>query len=130
MKELENKTVDSKLEMDILDGLEEIRAANARQAHINLDDLLAQRKEENEKLAEDDERQLEEVFGGGVKRIKDEDDEDDLAKQLMTRRKKKPATELPVKVEQQEIKQEDKAATAPAAAKQAKSSALKNLLSY
>ncbi len=35
MKELENKTLDSKMEMEILDALDEIRALNARSSQAS-----------------------------------------------------------------------------------------------
>jgi hypothetical protein len=40
MKILENKTIDSKMEMDILDALDEIRALNAKHERISAEDLL------------------------------------------------------------------------------------------
>jgi len=44
MKALENRTLECKREMDILDGLEEIVDRNSRTLVINIDELLAQRK--------------------------------------------------------------------------------------
>lgn len=40
MKNLENKTYDSKREMDILDALEEVRQMNKRLQKVNHDELL------------------------------------------------------------------------------------------
>ena len=40
MKFLENKTFDSKREMDILDALDEIRNSNKRNSLISIDDLF------------------------------------------------------------------------------------------
>jgi len=40
MKFLENKTHDTKREMDILDALEEIRLDNKRRSKFSTDDLL------------------------------------------------------------------------------------------
>jgi len=47
MKALENRTLECKREMDILDGLEEIVDRNSRTVGINIDELLAQRKVED-----------------------------------------------------------------------------------
>lgn len=72
MKALENRTLDSKREMDILDALDEIKAINQRHAKIDTDVLLqqhadaqpgaAERKLEMEKQLEDDMRQAKLVF--------------------------------------------------------------------
>ncbi len=55
MKALENKTMDSKMEMDILEGLDEIRTVNAIHQKISADQLLEhhleQMRKENEHLA-------------------------------------------------------------------------------
>ncbi|KLO19202.1 DUF572-domain-containing protein [Schizopora paradoxa] len=82
MKALENRTQDSKREMDILDALQDIRARNARNERVaaggstDLVDKLARQEEEDEeqrekRLAdEEDERLVQEVFSkvraGGV----------------------------------------------------------------
>ncbi len=42
MKFLENKTFDSKREMDILDALDEIRNSNKRNSQVTVDDLFLQ----------------------------------------------------------------------------------------
>lgn len=44
MKALENRTLDSKVEMDIIEALDEIRALNARNSQIDADTLLEQHK--------------------------------------------------------------------------------------
>ncbi|TFK72583.1 DUF572-domain-containing protein [Pluteus cervinus] len=65
MKVLENRTTDSKREMDILDALQDIRARNARNERVGQGvDLLAERGQEEVDDAEDAER----------KRLEDEDE--------------------------------------------------------
>ena len=72
MKVLENKTIDSKREMDILDALQDIRARNARNERVGqADDVLSrlalQEVETEEdtlkrQLEEEDEKLVQEVF--------------------------------------------------------------------
>jgi len=45
MKALENKTMDNKMEMDILDGLDEIRSLNARASKVDPMDILCHLQE-------------------------------------------------------------------------------------
>jgi len=63
MKALENRTLDSKIEMDIIDALDEIRALNQRNATIDADTLITQHRkvydEMQRRLAEKDEAELE-----------------------------------------------------------------------
>lgn len=40
MKSLENRTIDSKIEMDVLDALDEMKAINQRHEHVDTDELL------------------------------------------------------------------------------------------
>eukprot|EP01121_Diplochlamys_sp_Union-15-3_P021271 TRINITY_DN8577_c0_g1_i2.p1 TRINITY_DN8577_c0_g1~~TRINITY_DN8577_c0_g1_i2.p1 ORF type:complete len:280 (-),score=59.57 TRINITY_DN8577_c0_g1_i2:39-878(-) len=64
MKAIENRTMDSKREMDILDALDEIRSLNARQQSVNVDMLLEMHKEERKKehpendLTEEEQKEL------------------------------------------------------------------------
>ena len=73
MKVLENKTVDSKREMDILDALQDIRARNARNERVGLSEDLVARiglddedetedDAERKRLEEEDEILVQEVF--------------------------------------------------------------------
>ncbi|KAH9914717.1 uncharacterized protein B0H18DRAFT_1087748 [Fomitopsis serialis] len=64
MKALENRTVDSKREMDILDALQDIRARNARNERIGQSvDLIETEEDRRRKLEEDeDEKLVREVF--------------------------------------------------------------------
>jgi hypothetical protein len=72
MKALENRTIDSKREMDILDALQDIRARNARNervgqsvdmvARINTQEIEDEETAEREKLEEEDEKLVREVF--------------------------------------------------------------------
>ncbi|CAG8782075.1 12838_t:CDS:1, partial [Acaulospora morrowiae] len=93
MKALENRTIDSKREMDILDALDEIRTRNARNERVDADAVLDKlvesdqtvEKTEEEKLNEDDDRLAKSIFhnidGDTVRRIID-DDEPDLSELL------------------------------------------------
>eukprot|EP00741_Cyanophora_paradoxa_P006306 tig00000989_g6113.t1 len=69
MKALENRTADSKREMDILEGLDEIRALNAANAAADADSLLEARRAAAEaqrrKEEEDDDRLARETFRRG-----------------------------------------------------------------
>ncbi|KAG8826897.1 hypothetical protein FRC19_006770 [Serendipita sp. 401] len=74
MRALENRTVDSKREMDILDALQDIRARNARNERVDdqaIQDMLARRLEEEE-LDEDEETKQ--------RRLWDEEDQKEAEK--------------------------------------------------
>lgn len=72
MKVLENRTIDSKREMDILDALQDIRAKNARiervgqtidlMARISKEEIESEENAEQKRLEEEDERRVREVF--------------------------------------------------------------------
>jgi hypothetical protein len=72
MKALENRTVDSKREMDILDALQDIRARNARNervghsvdlvARIGLDEMQNEEDLVRKRLDEEDEKLVRQVF--------------------------------------------------------------------
>jgi hypothetical protein len=72
MKALENRTTDSKREMDILDALQDIRARNARNervghsvdllARIGMEEVEDGEDTERKKLEEEDEKLVREVF--------------------------------------------------------------------
>lgn len=72
MKALENRTVDSKREMDILDALQDIRARNARNERvgqsvdllerIGIEEVQTEEDLEKQRAEEEDERLVREVF--------------------------------------------------------------------
>jgi len=72
MKALENRTIDSKREMEVLDALQDIRARNARNervgqsvdlhARINAQEIEEEETAERERLEEEDEKLVREVF--------------------------------------------------------------------
>ncbi|KAH9001683.1 hypothetical protein EDB92DRAFT_2058366 [Lactarius akahatsu] len=72
MKALENRTVDSKREMDVLDALHDIRARNARNertgqsddivARLGREEVLSPEEEQRRREEEEDERLVREVF--------------------------------------------------------------------
>lgn len=83
MKALENRTADSKREMDILDALDEIRTRNARNERVDaqnvLDKIVATAETQEEKKTreeEEDEELAKAIFktadGQAVKRVVDE----------------------------------------------------------
>ncbi|XP_039279679.1 splicing factor YJU2 isoform X2 [Nilaparvata lugens] len=86
MKLLENRTQQSKQELELLESLEELKDLNRRQQSINFDAMLSQfdTREAKEKILkmqeEDDERFIKSVFGKEKKMVKEviiEDVEDE-----------------------------------------------------
>nr|CAG4652253.1 EOG090X0G3U [Triops cancriformis] len=105
MKLLENRTNQSKSEIELVETLEELKELNQRQQIINYDNLLkkyeTERMETMRKEEEEDEKFINSVFGEKtdngirIKRIKDEDDDEDLTKPGMTKKSKLHAVSHP-----------------------------------
>jgi len=83
MKALENRTTDSKREMDALDSLDEIKALNARQSRIDYESLFVNQKRKyhdmngNElELDPDDEKYIDFIFKNKLRRIGSDEEGD------------------------------------------------------
>ncbi len=86
MVALENRTKESRREMDVIDALEDIRDWNARKATVKFDELMEHHlefeKEELEKQEREDEELVSKIFTSGTETLKrlEEDDEPPPAK--------------------------------------------------
>ncbi|XP_028293976.1 splicing factor YJU2 [Gouania willdenowi] len=82
MKVLENRTKDSKLEMEVLENLQELKELNQRQAQVDYEGMIAKYREierrEKEREKEEDELELRDVLElSRVKRLIDSDSDDE-----------------------------------------------------
>lgn len=78
MKVLENRTKDSKLEMEVLENLQELKELNQRQALVDFEGMIDRYRElekrEREREKEEDERETKEMLERAlVKRLRDSD---------------------------------------------------------
>lgn len=81
MVALENRTKESRREMDVIDALEDIRDWNARKATVKFDELMDHHlefeKEELKKQEREDEALVSKMFSSGTESFKRLDDEDE-----------------------------------------------------
>lgn len=83
MKVLENRTKDSKLEMEVLENLQELKDLNQRQAHVDFEAMLRQHRlseeERQRREQEEDERETAALVEESRKRrlLEDSDSEED-----------------------------------------------------
>ncbi|CAB1327853.1 unnamed protein product [Coregonus sp. 'balchen'] len=101
MKVLENRTRDSKMEMEVLENLQELKELNQRQASVDFEGMLGtykeleQRNKEREK--DEDERETREMLERAqVKRLRDSDSDSDQESE--SSRPKKPSTDRPTDI--------------------------------
>ncbi|KAM9707601.1 splicing factor YJU2 [Menidia menidia] len=78
MKVLENRTKDSKMEMEVLENLQELKELNQRQAQVDFEGMIEKYREiekrERERIKEEDERETKEMLERVlVKRLRDSD---------------------------------------------------------
>ncbi|XP_034051512.1 splicing factor YJU2 [Thalassophryne amazonica] len=82
MKVLENRTKDSKMEMEVLENLQELKELNQRQAQVDFESMIDQYRElekrEREREKEEDERETKEMLECAlIKRLRDSDSEEE-----------------------------------------------------
>ncbi|XP_034381434.1 splicing factor YJU2 [Cyclopterus lumpus] len=103
MKVLENRTKDSKMEMEVLENLQELKELNQRQAQVDFEGMIDRyrdlEKKEKEREKEEDEREtkdmLERVL---VKRLRDSDSDSEREEESSGSQAKKPITDNPTDV--------------------------------
>ncbi|KAM4052656.1 splicing factor YJU2 [Anomaloglossus baeobatrachus] len=88
MKVLENRTKDSKMEMDILENLQELKELNQRQANVDFESMLGVYRETEEEMKkrelEEDENQIREMLAEAQKRrlVEDSDSEEEVTSDI------------------------------------------------
>ncbi|XP_066061858.1 splicing factor YJU2 [Chamaea fasciata] len=100
MKVLENRTKDSKLEMEVLENLQELKELNQRQANVDFEAMLKQYKELEEeqrrKEQEEDEQEMKAMLEQAQNRqlLLDSDSDEEPAKPHPNRRAQSKPTDI------------------------------------
>ncbi|XP_018583558.1 splicing factor YJU2 isoform X2 [Scleropages formosus] len=100
MKVLENRTRDSKMEMEVLENLQELKELNQRQAQVDFEGMLGRYKEEEERekerQKEEDERETWEILEKAlVKRLRDSDSDSDQEREQGKRKARSHIADKP-----------------------------------
>ncbi|XP_074547499.1 splicing factor YJU2 [Halichoeres trimaculatus] len=103
MKVLENRTKDSKMEMEVLENLQELKELNQRQAQVDFEGMIQRYRElekvEKEREKEEDERETKEMLDRAlVKRLRDSDSEEEEEEEGSSSQSKTAFTDKPTDV--------------------------------
>ncbi|KAI1882735.1 hypothetical protein AGOR_G00238000 [Albula goreensis] len=103
MKVLENRTRDSKLEMEVLENLQELKELNQRQAQVDFEGMLSRHKEleemERKRQEEEDERETRAMLEKAlVKRLRDSDSDSDQEREEARQRAQTCSTDKPTDI--------------------------------
>ncbi|KAM3870901.1 splicing factor YJU2 [Diretmus argenteus] len=128
MKVLENRTRDSKMEMEVLENLQELKELNQRQALVDFEGMIDHYREiekrEKEREKEEDERETKEMLARALmKRLRDSDsdsDQEEESSSSSSTQPKKSSTDRPTDILTTEKSPETQGPTASTAVKKAK----------
>nr|XP_057946814.1 splicing factor YJU2 [Doryrhamphus excisus] len=103
MKVLENRTRDSKMEMEVLENLQELKDLNQRQAQVDFESMLGQYREmekrEREREKEEDERETKDMLDRVlVKRLRDSDSDSEEENSSSNVESKKSSCDKPTDI--------------------------------
>lgn len=105
MKVLENRTKDSKMEMEVLENLQELKELNQRQAQVDFEGMIDRYRElerlEREREKEEDERETKEMLDRAlVKRLRDSDSDSEKEEESSSSssESKKSSTDKPTDI--------------------------------
>uniref|UniRef100_A0A1A7X2D1 Splicing factor YJU2 n=1 Tax=Iconisemion striatum TaxID=60296 RepID=A0A1A7X2D1_9TELE len=103
MKVLENRTKDSKMEMEVLENLQELKELNQRQAQVDFEGMIDQYRElekrEKEREKEEDERETKEMLERVlVKRLRDSDSDSEEEEESSSSQSKTSGADKPTDI--------------------------------
>ncbi|XP_029316701.1 splicing factor YJU2 [Cottoperca gobio] len=103
MKVLENRTKDSKMEMEVLENLQELKELNQRQAQVDFEGMIDRyrdlEKKDKEREKEEDERETKEMLDRALmKRLRDSDSDSEKEEESSSSQSKKPSTDKPTDI--------------------------------
>ncbi|KAM8913353.1 splicing factor YJU2 [Spinachia spinachia] len=103
MKVLENRTKDSKMEMEVLENLQELKELNQRQAQVDFEGMIDRyrdlEKREKEREKEEDERETKEMLDRAlVKRLRDSDSDSEKEEESCSSQSKELCTDKPTDI--------------------------------
>ncbi|XP_037342726.2 splicing factor YJU2 [Pungitius pungitius] len=103
MKVLENRTKDSKMEMEVLENLQELKELNQRQAQVDFEGMIDRyrdlEKREKEREKEEDERETKEMLDRAlIKRLRDSDSDSEREEESCSSQPKELSTDKPTDI--------------------------------